>query len=67
MTDKTHTNTSQTQAASQEPRQTNLRNQYGEIGIPAVAAAARYAGDSKARHEAEPAMRIDQRFIEVAA
>jgi hypothetical protein len=49
---------------AQEP--TGLDARYGEIGIPAVAAALPYAGGKKPAR-AETAVRIDQRFIEVAA
>jgi hypothetical protein len=66
MTTKTGSDASQQR--SQEPReQTSLRSRYGEIGISAVAAAARYSGDAKSQDETEAAPRIDQRFIEFAA
>jgi hypothetical protein len=48
----------------QEP--TSLDARYGEIGISAVAAALPYTGD-KSPAQPEAAVRIDQRFIEVAA
>ncbi len=66
MTTKTGSDTSHQRP--QEPReQTNLRSRYRDIGIPAVAAAARYSGDDKAQVETETAPRIDQRFVEFAA
>ena len=68
MTAKPGSETSHQRPSTQEPReQANLRNRYREIGIPAVAAAARYCGDDKSRSEDEVAPRIDQRFVEFAA
>jgi hypothetical protein len=52
------------QRAEREP--TTLDARYGEIGISAVAAALPYAGGKSAPRR-EPEVRIDQRFIEVAA
>lgn len=53
------------QRPPQAPREeTNLDYRYGEIGILAVAAAMRYAGDGKNPADAPVAPRIDQRFIE---
>jgi hypothetical protein len=55
-----------TREQSPEHKPTGLDARYGEIGISAVAAALPYAGGKPpARTEAE--VRIDQRFIEVAA
>ena len=51
-------------ASEREP--TGLDARYGEIGISAVAAALPYAG-GKSPAPAEAGVRIDQRFIEVAA
>jgi hypothetical protein len=45
---------------------TTLDDRYGEIGISAVAAALPYAG-GKSPERIETVVRIDQRFIEVAA
>jgi hypothetical protein len=44
----------------------SLDARYGEIGISAVAAALPYTGD-KSPAQPQAAVRIDQRFIEVAA
>ncbi len=52
------------QSSSRKP--TELDARYGEIGISAVAAALPYAG-GKTAAPAETEVRIDQRFIEVAA
>src|SRR5687767_8375916 len=49
-----------------ERESTGLDARYGEIGILAVAAALPYAG-GKSPAPTEPEVRIDQRFIEVAA
>jgi len=51
-------------ATKHEP--TGLDARYGEIGISAVAAALPYSG-SKSPERPDRALRIDQRFIEVAA
>jgi hypothetical protein len=54
------TGKSGSQASQQQPQpkasaeQTNLDGRYHEIGIEAVAAAARYAGGGKARPRAAP-------------
>ena len=51
---------------------TNLSNQYGSIGIQAVAAAARYSDGRKNSADESPApasapgLRIDLRFVESA-
>jgi hypothetical protein len=54
---------------------TNLSNQYGSIGIQAVAAAARYSDRSNRSahgkvhetvHASAPGLRIDLRFVESA-
>jgi hypothetical protein len=56
------------EAHSEQPDQrrepTNLDHRYGAIGIVAVAAAARYAGDRN--KPARASAQIDQRFIELA-
>jgi hypothetical protein len=61
-------NPEQGQRREQGPEQatTTLDSRYGEIGISAVAAALPYAG-SKTPARSEPEVRIDQRFIEIAA
>ena len=65
MTGKTSSEASQERVRSEGPReQTNLDYRYGEIGILAVAAAVRYAGDGKSPADAPAAPRIDQRFVE---
>ena len=46
---------------------TNLAGRYGEIGIPAVAAALRYTDAGKNPADAPVAPRIDLRFVEMAA
>jgi hypothetical protein len=43
-----------------------LDDRYGEIGILAVAAVLPYAGARKNRTHTPEAVRIDQRFIELA-
>jgi hypothetical protein len=54
--------------ALERPREhSNLDCRYGEIGIMAVAAAARYTGDGKSQAEPPVAPRIEQRFMEVSA
>lgn len=64
----TQTGTNQKTQAQPEGRteQTNLSYRYGTIGIEAVAAAARYTGARKQPTDAQPAHRIDQRFVESA-
>lgn len=57
-------NQQRTPNVAQEP--TRLDARYGEIGILAVAAALPYAG-GKPQARPETGLRIDQRFIEVAA
>ena len=61
---------------AQEPNQppperrgesTNLDRRYGEIGIPAVAAALHFAGAAKNLAHAPVAPRIDERYFEAAA
>jgi hypothetical protein len=52
------------QRSTHEPAELDAR--YGEIGISAVAAALPYT-DSKTPPRKETEVRIDQRFIEVAA
>ena len=55
----------QQQTASNSPsEQTNLRDRYGVIGIKSVAAAARYADDT--RKPVQVLGAIDQRFVESA-
>ena len=46
---------------------TSLDRRYGAIGILAVAAALRYAGTTKNAADAPVALRIDLRFVEMAA
>jgi hypothetical protein len=53
-------------APNQQNEPTSLDARYGEIGISAVAAALPYSGD-KNPPQPQAAVRIDQRFIEVAA
>jgi hypothetical protein len=48
----------------QRRESTNLDRRYGAIGIVAVAAAARYAGNGN--KPARASAQIDQRFIELA-
>ena len=55
-----------TRAPNHQHEQTSLDARYGEIGISAVAAALPYTGD-KSPTQPETAVRIDQRFIEIAA
>lgn len=50
--------------ARREP--TDLDCRYGEIGIEAVAAAARYTGDASKPARGQGPAQIDQRFIEFA-
>jgi hypothetical protein len=61
-------NPKQGESTQREPdrESTRLDARYGEIGISAVAAALPYAG-GKSPAPTEPGVRIDQRFIEVAA
>jgi hypothetical protein len=67
MTGTTGSSASQPRRQSEEAReQTNLDRRYGKIGIPCVAAAARYAGDQKSP-AAAPGAPIDQRFVESAS
>ena len=47
---------------------TNLSHHYGNIGIQAVAAAARYSDRRKSpAHASAPGLRIDLRFVESAS
>ncbi len=46
--------------------QTNLDHRYGRIGIPAVAAALRYADASKNLAYAPVVIKVDARFIDAA-
>lgn len=46
---------------------TNLDHRYGRIGISAVAAALRYSDVSKNPAYAPSVIRVDWRFVEVAA
>ena len=56
--------------ATQHPtdrRREDLHVRYGAIGISAVAAAVRYAGDTKNQAYAPVAHRVETRFTDVAA
>ncbi|MCX7314781.1 MAG: hypothetical protein WCG92_11610 [Hyphomicrobiales bacterium] len=65
MTPPSTTPRTTSQATPSERREpTQLSHRYGNIGIQAVAASARYA-DRRQAHAAEP--RIDQRFEESAS
>jgi hypothetical protein len=55
-----------TRERTPEHEPTTLDDRYGEIGISAVAAALPYTGD-KSTGRTDASVRIDQRFIEVAA
>lgn len=50
-----------------ERRREDLGVRYGAIGIASVAAAVRYAGDSKNQAYAPVVHRVETRFTEVAA
>ena len=64
MTDMTR----QAEAAQrQSERREDLGGRYGAIGISAVAAAVRYAGDAKNGAYAPVVHRVEKRFTEVAA
>ena len=68
MTGKTGSQASQQRRRSSEPReQTNLDCRYGEIGIPCVAAAMRYAFDRKSPADVPATPPIDPRFVESAS
>ena len=61
-----------TQGPNQPPPErrgesSNLDRRYGEIGIPAVAAALHFAGAAKNPAYAPVAPRIDERYFEAAA
>jgi hypothetical protein len=57
---KTMTNTKNAQGSSRN--NCNLDSRYGEIGIPAVAAAVQYTGDVKQAGPALPQERQDDRW-----
>lgn len=58
----------QQEANQRQPeRRVDLGGRYGAIGIASVAAAARYAGESKNQAYAPVAPQIEERFIETAA
>ena len=68
MTPRTSSATSQNARPAQpNGDQTNLSHRYGNIGIQAVAAAARYADKRKSQtHTPASGLRIDLRFVESA-
>lgn len=58
----------QQEANQRQPeRRVDLGNRYGAIGIASVAAACRYAGDTKNEAYAPTQHRIEERFMEAAA
>jgi hypothetical protein len=59
---------STTTIIAQRPRGSDLDSRYGEIGIPAVAAAVQYKSETKAPAEATTRTQLDERWLkEIAA
>jgi hypothetical protein len=66
MSEKRNEKTGPGREESGNPEPASLDRRYGKIGIPAVAAALRYTV-SRPPHPATTGVRIEDRFIELAA
>jgi hypothetical protein len=67
MTVQTNPKAGQARDDRQRPEPTNLARRYGQIGIPALAAALRYAASAKVPAQTLTPNRLDERFWELAA